>query len=101
MNPSQPYFPITHKEKKKSKKKDSTIGVFCEFCQMFKSTFFVNICGGCFSRRTRRNQTTIHDFPIKQALSLNDLLRIILATRQNGHVVTFFCSRPKVKMRQT
>ena len=32
MDPSQPYFPTTHKEKKKSKKKDSNTSVFCEFC---------------------------------------------------------------------
>ena len=30
----------------------------------------------------------------------NDSLWIILATRRNGHVVTFFCSWPEVKMRQ-
>ena len=100
MDPSQPYFPITHKEKKKSKKKDSSTGVFCEFCRIFKNTFFKNISGGCFWRWTRRNQTTAHDIPIEQMLSLNDSLWIILATHQNGHVVTVFYSRPKVKMRQ-
>ena len=100
MDPSQPYFPIRHKGKKKSKKKDSSTGVFCEFCRIFKNTFFKNISGGCFWRWTRRNQTTAHDIPIEQMLSLNDSLWITLATRHNGHIVTFLCSRPKVKKRQ-
>ena len=43
MDPSQLYFPITHKEKKNSKKKDSNTGVFCEFCQIFKRTPFTRI----------------------------------------------------------
>ena len=101
MDPSQPYLPITHKENKKSKENDSSTGVFCEFCRNFKNTFFKNISGGCFWRWTRRNQTAAHDIPIEQMLSLNDSLWIILATRQNGHVVTFFCSRPKVKWGKT
>ena len=65
MDPSQPYFPVTHKGKKKSKKKDSSTGVFCEFCRIFKNTFFKNISGGCFWRWTRRNQTTTHGIPIE------------------------------------
>ena len=101
MDPSQPYFPITHKEKKKSKKKDSSTGVFCEFCRIFKNTFFKNIFGGCFWRWTWQNKTTAHKIPIEQLLSLNDSLWIILATRQNRHVVTFFCSMPKVKWDKT
>ena len=49
----------------------------------------------------KHDETTQHDIPIEQILSLYDsLLCIILATRQNGHVITFFCSRPKVKMRK-
>ena len=100
MDPSQPYFPITHKEKKKSKKKDSNAGCFCKFCRNFKNTFFKNISSGCFWRWTRQNQTTAHYIPIERMLSLNDCLWIILTTGQNGHVVTFFCSRPKVKMGQ-
>ena len=45
---SIPSIPIKHKEKNKSKKKDSSTGVFCEFFQIFKNTFFKNISGGCF-----------------------------------------------------
>ena len=70
------------------------------FAEFLRTPFFKNISGGCFWRWTQRKQTTAHDIPIEQMLSLNDSLWIILATRQNGHVVTFFCSRPKVKMRQ-
>ena len=33
-------------------------------------------------------------------LSLNDSFWIILATCRNGHVVTFYYSKPKVKMKQ-
>ena len=100
MDPSQPYFPKTHEGKKKTKKNDSSTGPFCEFCRIFKNTFFNKISGGCFWRWTRRNQTTAHDIPNEQVLSLNDSLWIILATRQNGHVIAFFWSRPEVKMRQ-
>ena len=46
------------------------------------------------------DQTTANDIMIEQMLFLNDSLWIILAIHQNGHVETFFCSRPKVKMRQ-
>ena len=70
------------------------------FAEFLRTPFFKNISGGCFWRWTRWNQTTAHDIPIEQKLSLNDFLRITLATRQNGHVATFFCSRPKAKMRQ-
>ena len=37
--PSQTCFPTTHKNKKKSKKKDSRTGVFCKFCRIFKNAF--------------------------------------------------------------
>ena len=36
------------------------------------------------------NQTTAHDMPIEQMLSLNDLFWIVLTTPPNGHVVTHF-----------
>ena len=70
------------------------------FAEFLRAPFFKNISEGCFWRWTGWNQTTAHDIPIEQMLSLNDSLWIILATCQNGHVVTFFCTRPKVKMRQ-
>ena len=54
--------------------------------------------GGCFWRWTRQSQTTAYKIPLKQMLLLTDSL--FLANRENGHEVTFFCSRPKVKMRQ-
>ena len=37
---------------------------------------------------------------LTNVIFVNDSLWIILTTGQKGHVVTFFCSRPKVKMRQ-
>ena len=45
-------------------------------------------------------QTAAHDVPIEQMLSLNDLFSIVLTTPRNGHVVTYFYSMPKAKMRQ-
>ena len=35
------------------------------------------------------HETTAYDIPIEQILSLNDSSWIILAARQNEHVVTF------------
>ena len=49
---------------------------------------------------TMKSKTTARDIPIEQKLYLNDSLRIILATRQNGYVVTFSYDWPKVKMSQ-
>ena len=87
MDLSQLYFTITHKEKKKSKKKDSSTGVFCEFCRIFNNTFFKNISSGCFWRWTQRNQTTVHNIQIEQMLSLNDSLWIILVFQIIGIVL--------------
>ena len=72
----------------------------CEFCGIFKSTFINNTSGDSLRRWAWRDQTTAHDIPIEQLWSLNDFLWIIFAPGQNEHVVTFFYSRPKVKMRQ-
>ena len=41
-----------------------------------------------------------NDIAIEEVLSLNDSFWIILATIRNEHVVKFFYSKPKVKMRQ-
>ena len=41
MDPSQPYFPITQKEKKKSKKKDSSTAVFCELYPSLRTPFLI------------------------------------------------------------
>ena len=51
--------------------------------------------------RARRNQTTAHDIPIEQMLSSNDSFWIILATRQNGQMVTFFYAGQKLKWGKT
>ena len=39
MDASQPHFPTTHKGKKKSKKIDSSTGVFCEFAEFLRTPF--------------------------------------------------------------
>ena len=92
--------PQRTRKKRKAKKKTQAQVFSSNFTKFLRTPFYKNISGGCLWRWTRRNQTTAHDIPIEQMLSLNDLLWIILATRQNGHLVIFFCSRPKVKMRQ-
>ena len=47
------------------------------FVEILRTPFFKNNYGVCFWRRTRRNQTTAHEIPIEQMLSLNDSLWII------------------------
>ena len=87
--------------KKRRTRKNAQVQVFSvNFAEFLRTPFFKNISGGCFWRWTQRKQTTAHDIPIEQMLSLNDSLWITLATRQNGHEVTFFCSKLKVKMKQ-
>ena len=86
--------------KKRRARKNTQAQVFSvNFTEFLRTPFFKNVSGGCFWRWTRRNQTIAHDIPIEEIFSLNDSIWIILATRQNGHIVTFFCSRPKVKMK--
>ena len=70
------------------------------FAEFLRRPLFKNTYGRCFWRWAWQNQTNANDILIEQMLSLNDSFWIILSTHQNGHVVTFFYSRPKVKMRQ-
>ena len=90
-----------HKEQKEEREKILKHRCFpVNFVEFLRTPFYKNTYGNCFWRWAWRNQTTAHDIRIEQILSLNDLLWIILAIRQNGHVVIFFYSRPKAKMRQ-
>ena len=91
------YLFTTHQEKRRARKNTQAPVVSVNFVELLRTPLFKNISGDCFWRWTRWNQTTGHDIPIEKTFSLNDSLWIILATRQNGHVVTFFCSRPKLK----
>ena len=72
--------------KKRARKKTQAQVFFANFEEFLRTPFLKNISGGCFWRWTRQNQTTAHDIPTEQMLSLNDSLWIILATCQNGHV---------------
>ena len=70
------------------------------FAEFLRRPLFKNTYDRCFWRWAWQNQTNANGILIEQMLSLNDSFWIILSTHQNGHVVTFFYSRPKVKMRQ-
>ena len=76
---------ISPQETKRRASKDTQTQVFsCYFCGIFKIPFYKNTYGNCFWRWAWRNQTTAHEFRIEQMLSLNDLLWIILAIRQEN-----------------
>ena len=70
------------------------------FPEFLRTPFFKITTIGCLWRWTRWNQSTAHSIPIEQLLSLNDSLWIILVTRRNERIITFFYSRPKVKIRK-
>ena len=87
--------------KKRRTRKNTQAQVFSvNSAEFLRTPFFKNIFGCCFWIWTWRNQATAHDIPIEQLFSLNDLLQMSLATHQNGHIVTLFRSRLKLKMRQ-
>ena len=86
MDPSPPYFPITHKEKKKSKKKIQVQVFSVNFAEFLRTPFLKT--SPVASTENEHNKT-------KQKFSLNDSLWIVLATCQNGHVLTYFFAADK------
>ena len=98
MDPSQPYFP--HKEQKEEQKKKLRHRCFADNIAEFLRTSFLRTITGLLLKMSATKPNCCNDIAIEQMLSLNDSFWIILTTRRNGHVVTFFHSRPKVKMRQ-
>ena len=98
MDPSQPYFPT--KNKKKREKRDSSTGVFLLILRNFQEHLFKELLRWLLLKMNMTKPNYCNNIAIEQMLSLNDSFWIILATHQNGHIVTFFDSKPKVKMKQ-
>ena len=82
INPSQPYFPITHKEKRRVRKKIQAQVFSVNFAKFLRTSPVA-------ASEDEHHKTTAYDIPIEQMLSLNDPLWIILAALQNEHVVRF------------
>ena len=67
---TQPHF--STRNKRTVRKESPVRGFPLNFEEFLRTTFFKNTSGGCIWRWTQRNQTTSHNIPIEQMLSLND-----------------------------